>query len=309
MYEAYFGFDRKPFALSADSDFLYLGKIHSTAYAMLEYGVLHQAGFTVITGEVGSGKSTLIQHLLGKLDSRITVGLINHTRRNMGELMPWVLHAFKLDYRDGHPVALYDSFAKFLQKQAKAHLRTVLLIDEAQNLTAESLDELRMLSNLSSPREHTLQIILSGQPELRQMLRRPELMQFAQRVAADYHIAPLTLRESIHYIRHRQLAAGGRRDIFEPDAYPLIHGASRGVPRLINIVCDTALAYAFGDGLTTINAEFIKVVLVERSEGGLLALGQNPLRELGQQAYNAPDLEALFKNSLDGPLKLKNGVN
>lgn len=309
MYEAYFGFDRKPFALGADSDFLYFGKIHSTAYAMLEYGVMHQAGFTVITGEVGSGKSTLIQHLMGKLDSRISVGLINHTRRNMGELLPWILHAFKLDYRDSHPVALYDTFARFLQKQIKARQRTVLLIDEAQNLTVENLDELRMLSNLNTGREPTLQIILSGQPELRQLLRKPELMQFSQRVAADYHIAPLTLRESIHYVRHRQLTAGGRRDLFEPDAYPLIHGASRGVPRLINIVCDTALAYAFGDGLTSVNAGFLKSVLLERSEGGLLALGQNPLRELGPQAYKAADFDALLHGPRERPLEIPGGIN
>lgn len=294
MYESYYGLNRKPFSLASDAEFLYMGKTHGTAFAMLEYGVLSQAGFTVITGEVGSGKTTLIHHLLKNLDQRVTVGLITNTRRNMGELLPWVLHAFKLDYNGNNPVALYEKFSQFLSSQYEQRQRTVLIVDEAQNLGPDVLDELRMLSNLNATDEQFLQVILVGQPELRKILSRPDLMQFSQRVAADYHIAPLTLKETIAYIRYRLISAGGTQEVFAPHAYVVIHAASRGVPRLINILCDTVLSYAFGDQIQIIDEEYIKDVLKERSEGGLLALGQNPLRQLGDKAYEAPNLDELF---------------
>lgn len=306
MYESYYGLDKKPFSLSSDAEFLYMGKTHSTAFAMLEYGVLSQAGFTVITGEVGSGKTTLIHHLLKNLDRKVSVGLITNTRRNMGELLPWVLHAFKLDYRETNPVALYETFSQFLSAQYQRGQRTVLIVDEAQNLGTDVLDELRMLSNLNATDEQFLQVILVGQPELRKILSKPELMQFAQRVAADYHIAPLSLVESIAYIKHRLISAGGSQDVFTPHAYVLIHAASRGVPRLINILCDTALSYAFADELDIVDEEYIKDVLKERSEGGLLALGQTPLRELGAEAYVAPNLDELFSKAAS-ELRRRNG--
>lgn len=294
MYESYYGFTKKPFTLASDSDFLYMGKTHSAAFAMLEYGVLSQAGFTVITGEVGSGKTTLIHHLLNKIDDRVTVGLINNTRRNMGELLPWVLHSFGLAYREENKVALYESFSKFLSEQYENQQRTVLLVDEAQNLGTDVLDELRMLSNLNATGEQFLQIILVGQPELRELLNQRELMQFSQRVAADYHIAPLSIEETIAYIKHRLVRAGASQDVFTPHAYVVVHMASRGVPRLINILCDTALSFAFGDELQIIDENYIKDVLKERAEGGLLALGQDPLKRLGEEAYKSPNLDELF---------------
>ena len=299
MYEEFYGFNKKPFTLVSDAEFLYMGKTHSTAFAMLEYGVLSQAGFTVITGEVGSGKTTLIKHLLGQLtDEEVKVGLINNTRRNMGELLPWVLNAFNLDYREQNPVALYDSFSKFLGEQHEKRQRTVLIIDEAQNLDAQVLEELRMLSNLNATNDQFLQMILVGQPELRTTLSSPEMMQFAQRVVADYHIAALTVQESIAYIKHRLIQAGATQDVFTPHAYVLIHAASRGVPRLINILCDTILSFAYGDDIYMIDEDYVRDVLRERSEGGLLALGQDPLRQLGERAFETPDLESLFTKVL-----------
>lgn len=294
MYESFYGFEKKPFALVSDPSFLYMGKIHSTAFAMLEYGVLSQAGFTVITGEVGSGKTTLLHHLMNQITSDVNVGLIANTRRQMGELLPWVLHAFKLEYREQNPVALYEVFSKFLKEQYDKRQRTVLVLDEAQNLDTEVLEELRMLSNLNASDEQFLQIILVGQPELRAMLRKPELMQFSQRVAADYHISALSPRDTVAYIKHRLIQAGATQDVFTPHAYLLIHTVSRGVPRLINILCDTALSYAYGDGITMVDEEYLKEILRERSEGGLLALGQDPLKQLGEKAYELPNLEEVF---------------
>ncbi|RLT93658.1 ExeA family protein [Ketobacter sp.] len=296
MYEAYFGLKKKPFTLISDAEFLYMGNTHSAAFAMLEYGVLNQAGFTVITGEVGSGKTTLIQHLLKQLPGKITVGLITNTRKNMGELLPWVLHSFKLDYREQHPVALYENFSKFLQKQFELKKRTVLIIDEAQNLGEDVLEELRMLSNINATNDQFLQVILVGQPELRELLSKPQLMQFSQRVTVDYHIAPLTPLETASYIKWRLVQAGAERDLFTKAAYQLIYAASRGVPRLINVLCDTALSFAFGDRIKVIDEEYLMGVLKERAEGGLLALGQNPMRQLGDKAFQAQDFEQLFNN-------------
>ena len=296
MYESFYGFSKKPFTLVSDPAFLYMGKTHSTAFAMLEYGVMSQAGFTVITGEVGSGKTTLVHHLMNNLSGEVKVGLIANTRRNMGELLPWVLHAFNLEYREANPVALYDIFSGFLKEQYEKKQRTVLVLDEAQNLGAEVLEELRMLSNLNASDEQFLQIILVGQPELRSILSQPDMMQFSQRVAADYHIAALSPRDTVAYIKHRLIQAGATQDVFTPHAYLLIHAASRGVPRLINILCDTALSYAYGDEIGMVDEEYLKDVLRERSEGGLLALGQDPLKQLGDSAYNVPDLEEVFSS-------------
>lgn len=306
MYETYFGLTKRPFSLISDAEFLYMGKTHSAAYAMLEYGVLSRAGFTVITGEVGSGKTTLIQHLLNKLPNQITVGVITNTRKNMGELLPWVLHAFKLDYREQHPVALYENFSAFLAKQFELKKGTVLIIDEAQNLGEDILEELRMLSNLNATSDQFLQVILVGQPELRELLGKPELMQFSQRVMVDYHIAPLTPKGTASYIKWRLFQAGAQQDLFTPSAYYLIYAASRGVPRLINILCDTALSFAFGDRIKVIDDVYLIGVLRERAEGGLLALGQNPLRQLGKKAYQPQDFEQLFGNVVTG-LNVNNG--
>jgi len=296
MYESYYGFTKKPFSLVSDAEFLYMGKTHSTALAMLEYGVLSEAGFTVITGEVGSGKTTLLRHLMKQLTAEVKVGIITNTRKNMGELLPWVLHSFDLEYREQNPVALYECFSKFLSEQYEKRQRTVLIIDEAQNLGTEVLEELRMLSNLNATDEQFLQIILVGQPELRKILGQPELMQFSQRVVADYHIAALTPQETIAYIKHRLIQAGATQDVFTPHAYLLIHAASRGVPRLVNILCDTTLSYAFADEIRMVDEDYLREVLKERSEGGLLALGQDPLRQFGEKAYETKDLDEVFSS-------------
>ncbi|MFL0811265.1 MAG: AAA family ATPase [Agarilytica sp.] len=299
MYEAFYGFNKKPFSLTFDPDLLYMGQTHSTALSMLEYGVLSQSGFTVITGEVGSGKTTICRHLLDQINESVKIGLITNTHSNMGQLLPWVMHAFGEEYRDENPVAQYEGFTGFLQKQFDSQERTVLIIDEAQNLGIPLLEELRMLSNLNNVVEQCLQIILIGQPQLRELLMKPELMQFAQRVAADYHIAALSPTETVSYIKHRLVMAGATEDVFTPHAYMLIHAASRGVPRLINVLCDTALSFAYADEVRIIHEDYLRGVLRERAEGGLLALGQNPLKQFGEAAFDTPDLDNLLGSVLN----------
>ena len=303
MYESFYGFSKKPFSLTFDPDLLYMGKTHTTAFSMLEYGVLNQSGFTVITGEVGSGKTTIVRHLLNQIGDEVKVGLITNTHSNMGQLLPWIMHAFGQDFRDANPVAQYDGFVSFLEQQFERNERTVLIVDEAQNLGVSLLEELRMLSNLNTVTEQCLQIILIGQPQLRELLMKPELMQFAQRVAADYHIAALEPAETVAYIKHRLVMAGAREDVFTPHAYMLIHAAGRGVPRLINVICDTALSFAYADEIRIVDDEYMRGVLRERSEGGLLALGQNPLKEFGAKAFEPVDLDKLLDSAYSSKTK------
>ncbi|MGF1615763.1 MAG: ExeA family protein, partial [Gammaproteobacteria bacterium] len=266
MYESFYGFKEKPFSLLPDPGFLYFGKKHSMAFTMLQYGVVSQAGFTVIAGEIGCGKTTLIRHLLNHLERDVTVGLISNTQHKIGELMQWVLLAFGLEYRNKEKVELYETFVNFVIGEYAKQRRTVLIIDEAQNMDAQTMEELRMLSNINSDKDLVLQIILVGQPELRAMLRRPELEQFAQRIAADYYLEPLNAQETTDYIRHRLTIAGGAPSLFDNEACDLIYRHSRGVPRLINALCDNALVYGFAEQRELIDAEIVRDVLRDRSE-------------------------------------------
>ncbi len=273
MYESFFGFQEKPFTLLPDPSFLYLGKKHSTAFSMLEYGLHSQAGFTVITGEVGSGKTTLIRHLLNQVEDDITVGLVSSSHHNMGLLLKWVLMAFDQDYDQTERVALFETFSKFLITQYAEKKRTVLIIDEAQNLEPELLEELRLLSNINADKDLVLQIILVGQPELRDLLNRPELLQFKQRISVDYFLASLNEQETEEYITHRVQKAGSDKTLFSTDACMLIHHASKGVPRVINTICDTVLVYAFAEQQQDITIDLIWSVLKDKASSGLFDLG------------------------------------
>lgn len=271
MYESFYGFLEKPFSLLPDPGFLFLGRRHSMAYAMLQYGVRSQAGFTVVAGEVGSGKTTLIRHLLDQLDKDITVGLISNTHSSFGELLEWVLLAFSIPHQGLDKVARFHRFTDFLISEYSKRRRTVLIIDEAQNLGAETLEELRMLSNINADKSLVLQLILVGQPELRDLLRRPSLKQFAQRVSVAYYLGALGIDETISYVRHRLRTAGGDPRLFEEDALDVIHHASRGVPRVINTICDMALVYGFAANSRRISRETVEEVLRDRLETGLFA--------------------------------------
>ncbi len=266
MYEEFYGFTEKPFTLLPDPSFLFLGKRHSAAYAMLEYGLVSQAGFTVITGEVGCGKTTLIRHLLNQLDQDVSVGLVSTSHQDMGDLLKWVLLSFGLDYRENEKVALHDTFTQFLIDQYAKQRRTVLIVDEAQNLQAQVLEELRLLSNINADKHQVLQMILVGQPQLRDMLRHEDFLQFQQRVSVDYHLSPLTEEETRAYIYHRTRLAGREKPLFTKGAGILVHRASHGVPRVINTICDAALVYGYADQKTILDTKLIINVLEDKAE-------------------------------------------
>jgi general secretion pathway protein A len=269
MYESFYGFREKPFTLLPDPGFLYLSKRHQMALVLLEYGLMSQAGFTVISGEIGAGKTTLIRHLLNQMDRELTVGLISNTHRSFGELLHWILPAFGLDHAGKDQVGMFRILTDFIISEYAQNRRTILIVDEAQNMSPDALEELRMLSNINADKNQALQIILVGQRELRDTLRQPDLVQFAHRISVDYHLGPLGIEETPCYIRHRLAKAGGDPALFTDDACEAVHRNSGGVPRLINLLCDTALVYGFADQKLSIDADLVADVAREKREGGL----------------------------------------
>jgi general secretion pathway protein A len=269
MYERYYGLRERPFSLLPNPDFLYFSRQHYIAYGLLEYGLMQQAGFVVITGDIGTGKTTLVRYLLGHLTPDVDVGFITNTHPEFGGLLQWVADAFGIEDAGTTPVAQYRSFIRFLQQKAKQGRRALLIVDEGQNLDTKGLEELRTLSNINGGQQ-LLQIMLIGQPELRHILRRPELEQFAQRVTVDYHLQPLTREETRSYIQHRLTVAGANRPVFEDNALDFVHAYSRGVPRLINMICDAALVYGYASQKPHIDAPLIEEVVRDRLKGGIL---------------------------------------
>ena len=208
MYEEFYGLNEKPFSLLPDPDFLFLSSKHSLALSMLEYSLAGQAGFCAITGEIGSGKTTLIRALLRRIDRDIRLGLISNTHSSHSDIAGWALSAFGRTPKGTTRAEIHQELMLFLIEEYGAGKRSVLIVDEAQNLTIQALEELRLLSNINADKDLLLQIILVGQPELLEKLRRPELCQFAQRISVSYHLAPLTCAETLHYITHRLRVAG-----------------------------------------------------------------------------------------------------
>ena len=272
MYESYYGMQAHPFSLAPDPGFLFLGCKHKVALSLLEYGLLNRTAFTVITGEPGTGKTTLLNAILDRSEREVTLGVLSHTHAGLGSLLPWVLMTFGLDGKGMDSVELYRSFARFLMQEHARRRRVVLVVDEAQNLGSAMLEELRLLSNLNDGRRQTLQIILSGQPNLRILLQRDELVQLAQRIAVDYHLDPFSEEETPEYIRHRLTVAGGSSALMTDLACRVVHRLTGGNPRLINQVCDVSLAYGFASQAALVTAQLVVQASTDRRAGGILPL-------------------------------------
>lgn len=269
MYEGFYQLRRLPFALTPDPAFLYLSKQHKFALTMLRYGVMSRAGFCLLTGEVGSGKTLVVRHLLDSLGEEVNVGLINSLTRESGRLLQWVNLAFGVEHESRDDATLYQLFIGFLMREYAAGRRVVLIVDEAQNLSAGMLEQLRVLSNVNAGQHVLLQTFMVGQPELVATLRQPQLRQFAQRINVDYHLQPLNLEDTIAYVRHRLAVAGGSTELFSVGAIALVHEASGGVPRLVNQLCDTALVYGFAEQQADIDASLVQQVIDARMAGGV----------------------------------------
>lgn len=270
MYEAHYGLTEKPFSIQPDPDFLYLGRRHALAFTMLQYGIQNRSGFTVICGDIGCGKTTLIRHLLNTLGQELTVGLVYNTHPDIADLLEWIMLSFGQPFDGLSPVARYEAFQRFLIAEYAAGRRTVLIVDEAQNLNAGALEALRMLSNINADKDQLLQVILVGQPQLRDLLKKPELQQFAQRVGVDFFIPPLTPAEVVDYVQHRLQVAGREQPLFTTEALARIAEVTGGVPRSINVLCDMALVYGFGGDQPIVDLPLVNQVLADRRDYGVL---------------------------------------
>ncbi len=275
MYERFYELRERPFALSPDPDYLYPSRVHREALDYLRYGLESQAGFVVITGEIGSGKTTLLQTLLRGIDNETTVGRIVNTMLEPRELLETIMIDFGLEPAGrSKPVMLRD-LAQYLVDQRLAGRLVLLVIDEAQNLSLAALEELRMLSNLETEKSKLMQIVLVGQPNLRDKLSAPELEQLRQRITVSYHLDPLDAEETANYINHRlRLASLGTPLEFPRDVTEVIHARSRGVPRIINVICDAALVFGYAEDRRQVDITLMYDVLGELEATGVLGAGE-----------------------------------
>src|ERR1700704_743134 len=264
MYLEYFGLSAKPFGLTPDSGFLFMSEPHSRAKAYMDYTVWNREGFVVITGEIGCGKTTLIQKLLSELDENVVVAKVFQTQLDEVEFLQAVLVEFGLTPFNAKKVELLDMLNTFLIEQFLQGKQIVLIVDDAHNLSMKVLEEIRMLAGLETRKEKILHVILVGQPQLNEMLDQPEMEQLMQRVKLRYYIRALTEQELGSYIRHRlSIVGAANRTLFPPQTLPCIYKYAGGVPRLINTLCDTALTCAYADNLPGISAEVVEAAAKE----------------------------------------------
>ncbi len=261
MYLSFFGLNEKPFAITPDPRYLFLSERHSEALAHLIYGVSEAGGFIQLTGEVGTGKTTIVRSLLSRTPANALVALVLNPRISSAEFLLTLCEELGIGVPDnavGSLKDLVDILNRFLLRAHAEGRRVVLVVDEAQNLAAETLEQIRLLTNLETETQKLLQIILIGQPELRDMLARVELRQLAQRMTARYHLSPLTRSESAAYIQHRLRVAGSAGEIFTRGALAELHSHTEGIPRLLNIIADRALLGAYALERHEVNATLVR---------------------------------------------------
>lgn len=306
MYETYFNFKAKPFDLLPNPDFLYLSKTHSKALTYLQYGIRERSGFILLTGEVGSGKTTIVRQLLKNELSKVVLAKVFNTRVDSKQLITMINDDYGLDTQNKDKTALIRDLNDFLIDQYAASRRCVLVIDEAQNLSHQLLEEVRMLSNLETDNCKLLQIILVGQPELRKLLDSPELMQLRQRIQVCCHLNSLTASETREYILNRLGKAGNRFAItLQDSAVDLIHSYTRGIPRLINILCDYLLLDMCVNGKRILVSKEVEAIAEDLNfEERFWPKKQEPKQEqASRSAKMTPQRQQVGRNSLAGSLR------
>jgi general secretion pathway protein A len=263
MYEHFYGFKEKPFQIVPSPNYLYKSETHQSALTYLEYGLSENVGFILLTGEVGSGKTTLVQYILSQLGNQTVPGVIFNTQVSASELLRLILSQFELKPTDDKSQNL-ETLNEFLINTYASRKQALLIIDEAQNLAPEALEEVRMLSNLQSADHTLLQVMLVGQPELNIKLSDPSMRQVAQRIAVRYHLTGLNRKDTGRYIAYRLEQTGGNPDLFTEAAIDLIYRISGGIPRSINIACQAALVYGFADEAKMISQDIIKQIMGDK---------------------------------------------
>ena len=272
MYTTYFGLTENPFSLTPDPRFLFMSQRHREALAHLLYGMGERGGFVLLTGEVGTGKTTLCRSLLNQVPEGVEVALVLNPKQTALELVASLCDELKVSYpagTDSLKVLIDLLNLHLLDIHAKGR-RTVLIIDEAQNLSTDVLEQVRLLTNLETSTRKLLQILLIGQPELQTMMAQPELRQLGQRITARYHLTPLLPDETAAYVQHRLEVAGCKRQLFSKATLRLVHKLSDGIPRLINTICDRALLGAYAKQREKVNRSIVQKAATEVMGPGLL---------------------------------------
>jgi general secretion pathway protein A len=299
MYTKFFGFSEKPFSLVPNPNYLYLSSKHSHALTFLEYGLTEKIGFVMLTGEIGIGKTTLIRHLLNQVEADMDVAVIFNTNILPNDLINLILNEFEIPYDSGiGKTTALDTLYSFLIAQYAANRRVLLIIDEAQNLSNDVLEEIRMLSNIQTDEEVLLQIMIVGQPNLRDKIQDPRLEQFAQRISVSYHLSAMTLEETGAYIAYRLKKVGGDPGLFPWQVVKNIFEATAGIPRTINLLCDAALVYGYADDTKKITLNILKMVIKDKGGMGMFTrqkLGNGSRTISGNQAVKGDSQEKLKK--------------
>jgi general secretion pathway protein A len=291
LYHEFFGLHEQPFQLTPDHNFLYLSKVHSRAKAYMEYTIWNRDSFVVITGEIGSGKTTLIHSLLEHMDESVLVAKIHQTQLDELEFYQSILVEFGLEpFKAQSKVELLAMLNAFLKEKNEQGTQVVLIIDEAQNLSARILEEVRLMTGLETSKGKVLNLILVGQPELKDIIDAPGMEQLNQRIRFRFHLNALTESETAEYIEHRLKLAGYDKEepLFAKGTVPLIYHYSGGIPRLINILCDTAMLSAFVETKSKITLKMIEEVIMELqwtpySERSLKIIHPQDIYNLDQQ--------------------------
>src|SRR5476651_689466 len=261
MYLSFFGLNEKPFAITPDPRYLYLSERHAEALAHLLYGINESGGFIQLTGEVGTGKTTVVRTLLSRVPHHADVAVILNPRVTPVEFLLTICEELGLEIADADRDSVKQMVDALNRRLLGAHAegrRIIVLVDEAQNLSIDVLEQVRLLTNLETPTQKLLQIILIGQPELRELLDRTDLRQLAQRITGRYHLESLTREETRGYVRHRLRVAGATEEIFTPAALVELHRLSQGIPRVINVACDRALLGAYTQEKRKVSAALVR---------------------------------------------------
>ncbi len=267
MYLEFYGLKEFPFNITPDPRFLYLSPYHKEAYDHVMYGIKARKGFIELTGEVGSGKTTLCRAVLANLDNTVETALILNPSLTETQLLRAMLNDFGLDPKGKDRLDYIEILNDFLLAKSQQGINVALLIDEAQNLSPQVMEQIRLLSNLETDQQKLIQIVLCGQPELQKRLARPDLRQLRQRITVRYHIRPLTFEDTMMYIRHRLWVAGNNGNLtFDQPAFKEVHRYSKGGPRVINAICDIALLAGYVDKKHAIDARCIRKA-IEQLEG------------------------------------------
>ena len=285
MYLKFFGLNERPFAITPDIQYLYLGKQHEQALDTLMYGINQRLGFSLLTGEVGAGKTTLSRALLARLPGSVATALLVNPLLSVPEMLKAITKDFGIPVRYNSPQKQIDALNRFLLKQAEEGKNALVVVDEAQNLSMEALESLRMLTNLETDKTKLLQILLVGQPELLKRLRSHELRQLDQRITTRYHLVALSQVEMMRYLNHRIcIAGGGGKVFFDPKAYKLIYSETKGYPRLINLLCDRALMAAYVRESYVVDRPAVKAAIADWKGRNIVSPWQSLRRLIFREA-------------------------